>query len=577
MRSSIFLLVHLALFITCFADAAPPPIESKSDRVDRLFSAWDRPDSPGCALGIIDEGKWLYKRGYGMANLEHGIPLTPKSVIRIGSTSKQFTAMAILLLEQQGRLSLDDDIRKYLPELPDYGEPIRISNLLHHTSGLRHYLTLMEIQGLRPRDGATNAEALAVMARQKALNFSPGERHQSSDTGYFLSSIIVERVTQKSLREYAQENIFQPLGMKDTHFHDTLNHITRNRADGYAPLPDGDGYGIDMENTLDIVGDGGLLTTVEDLFLWDQNFYKNRLAGGQELMDVFLRPSETDSGERQSHAAGIFVERYRGLPAVHYSGGWVGFVSYMIQFPTERFSVICLCNLNDIRPWHLARGVADIYLQDAFTEPKRFMAQTPKLYVDVPVTRLASWVGFYENPARRQVWRVRLEDKSLVAEDDYSRYVLRPLSPSEFHSADTPYVIRFKFEERPGDGRSILRIEYMGLDYYLVLKHGGKITLEALDPITVAPTKIEEYLGRYTSDELDVTYRLVLEGESLYMRHENPHRNHFVNELLPIGKDRFRTPPVIFTFTRNDRGKITAVTMGDQHYIGALRLARVPD
>ncbi len=342
MRLSTLLVLPLALFVTRCASPAPPTAENKSDRVDRLFAEWNRPDSPGCALGIIDEGKWLYRHGYGMANLEHDVPLTSTTVFRIGSTSKQFSAMAILLLEQEGRLSLDDDIRKYLPEFPDYGEPIRISDLMYHTSGLRHYYALLEMQGLRPRDGATTAEALALLARQKALNFSPGERHQYSDSGYFLFSVIVERVTGKSLREYAQENIFRPLGMKDTRFHDNLNHITKNRADGYAPLPDGNGYRLEMEHTLDMVGDGGILTTLEDLFLWDQNFYENRLEGGQELMDAFHRAGVTDSGEKLSHAAGVFVEPYRGLPSVHYSGGWVGFVSYMIRFPTERFSVISL-------------------------------------------------------------------------------------------------------------------------------------------------------------------------------------------------------------------------------------------
>ncbi len=577
MKPSLLLVYPLALLLTCCTDSAPPPAESKSDRVDRLFSEWDRPDSPGCALGIIDEGNWLYRRGYGMANLEHDIPITSKTVMRIGSLSKQFSAMAILLLAQQGRLSLDDDVRKFLPELPDYGEPIRISDLMYHTSGLRHYLALLEMKGLRSRDGATNAEALEVLTRQRALNFSPGERYEISDSGYFLFSVIVERVTQKSLREYAEENIFQPLGMNDTHFHDNLNHLTKNRADGYSPLPDGNGYSIDMEHTLDLVGDGGILTTVEDLFLWDQNFYDNRLEGGQKLMDAFHLRGMTDSGERTDHAAGVLLERYRGLPAVYYSGGWVGFLSYMIRFPTERFSVICLCNRNDLKTWHLARGVADIYLQEAFAEPKHHIDQSQEIPINVPVTQLASRVGFYENPDRRMVWRVRLEGESLVAEDDYSRFELRPVSTDEFHTVDTHYVTRFKFEERSSDGRSTLRVERKGLDFYLEPKEWDKITFEALDPITLTPNEIEEYLGRYASDEIGVAYHLVLEAESLYLRHENPHRNYFVNELLPIAKDRFRALPVNFRFTRNDRGEITAVIVHDRHYVGSLRLARVPD
>ncbi|TDI42347.1 MAG: DUF3471 domain-containing protein [Acidobacteria bacterium] len=235
---------------------------------------------------------------------------------------------------------------------------------------------------------------------------------------------------------------------------------------------------------------------------------------------------------------------------------------------------ICLCNLNDIRPWHLAREVADIYLQDAFTEPKRHMDWNPERLIDLPVHALESRVGFYEDSAARQVWRVRLEDESLVAEDDDSRFVLRPVGTHEFHFVNTPYVLRFKFEERASDGRSILRIERMGLDHYLVRSGGDEITLEALEPVTLTPSEIEEYLGRYTSDELGVTYQLVLDAQSLYMRHENPHRNYFVNELLPIGRDRFRATPVNFTFTRDDRGEIAGMLVDDRHYIWSLPFVR---
>jgi CubicO group peptidase (beta-lactamase class C family) len=260
-----------------------------TDKVDSLFAPWNKPDSPGCALGIIKDGKLIYKRGYGMANLEYGIPITSQSVFRIGSTSKQFSAMCMVLLEEEGKLSLDDDIRKYIPELPEYETPITIRHLLHHTSGIRDYLTLMTLAGEREDDFFTNEEVVGFLARQMELNFKPGEEHLYSNSGYFLLSVITKRITGESMSIYAEKNIFEPLGMENTHFHDNHTSIVRNRASGYLPREEG-GFQISM-TTLDMIGDGGIFTCVDDLLLWNQNFYNNRLGEGrQELINKMITP-----------------------------------------------------------------------------------------------------------------------------------------------------------------------------------------------------------------------------------------------------------------------------------------------
>ncbi|HJO04306.1 MAG TPA: serine hydrolase domain-containing protein [Acidobacteriota bacterium] len=568
------MLSTLAIFIG--AQFAALATGTPAAQVDELFAQWARPDTPGCALGVIQDGEWLLKRGYGMANLEHGIPNTSETVFRIGSLSKHFTGMAILLLQQQGLLSLSDDIRRFLPELPEYEKPIQVSDLMYHTSGLRHYLTLLEMQGLRPRDGATTAEALGLLARQRTLNNVPGQTYLSSDTGYFLFSVIVERASGLSLREFAQKHIFEPLGMRDTHFHDDLRHVVENRADGHSPRPNGPGYQLDNENTLDVVGDGGIMTTVEDMLTWERNFLDDRLGADDALMEAFHRRGVTSQGEQLQHAAGIFVEHYRGVPAVHYSGGWVGFMSYMIRLPEQRFAVVCLCNVNAVRPYHLARDVVDIYLGETLPEPKRFVAPATGATARVSPARLRQWAGFYENRALNQVWRVVSGSEGLTIEDDYSTYDAVAAGGDEFHSTNTRYLIRFLFSQDPGD-QARLRIERTGLDHYLEPRDGGVLELTRLEPMTLAESDVDQYLGRYWSEEIDVAYQLIEDDDVLFMRHENPHRSYFTNQLVAIAPVRFRATPTNFTFVRGQGGEITGVLLFDRHYVRGLLLARTAE
>ena len=296
-----------------------------------------------------------------MANLEHNIPISPSSVFRIGSTSKQFTAAVVLLLAEEGKLSLDDDIRTLLPELPDYGTPVTIRHLLHHTSGIPDYLRLAAGAGSRSDDlHLTVDAAIAMLASQEKLDFVPGEQFGYSNSGYFLLSQIAQRASGKSLRKYAEEKIFRPLGMTNTHFHDDHKEIVPNRASGYAYREEG--FQISM-TTLDTVGDGGVFTTVEDLFYWDQHFYHQQI-GGPQFLDQMLTRGTLNNGRSLDYASGLVHGTHRGLDTIRHGGGFVGFRAEMIRFPQRRFTVICLCNLSARDPTELAKRVADIYLFD---------------------------------------------------------------------------------------------------------------------------------------------------------------------------------------------------------------------
>jgi len=338
-----------------------------TDKVDGLFAKWDRVDSPGAALGIFQDGRIVYARGYGSANLEYNIPITPQTVFRVSSVSKQFTAMCIALLDEQGKLSLDDDLRNHLPEMFTFSPPVTIRHMIHHTSGIRDYLVLQALAGRSGGYFYTSPEAVDLLARQRGLNFKPGDKYSYSNSGYFLLSEIVKRASGMTLREFAKSHIFDPLGMTSTHFHDDINEVVKNRASGYMPI-EKDGFRIHMTQ-LDMIGDGGIYTTVDDFFKWDQNFYANRLGNKtQTLIDLVTTPARLNDGKSIDYAFGLRVYKYKGLKAVGHGGFFVGYKAHYLQFPEQKFSIVILSNLGSIEPDQIAMKIADVYLAGQFTD-----------------------------------------------------------------------------------------------------------------------------------------------------------------------------------------------------------------
>jgi CubicO group peptidase (beta-lactamase class C family) len=351
------------LRIALFAASAALVAASDLAPIDAVFADLTKPGSPGCALGVYQGDKLVYAKGYGLANVEQQVPITPASVFDIGSTSKQFTAASILLLEKQGKLKLDDDIRKYIPEMPAYAEPgggkITILHLLNHTSGVRDYLTLFNLAGI-PIDGVTTDEtALSIIARQKALNFAPGTDFLYSNSGYFLLSLMVKRVSGKTLGGFAQENIFAPLGMTSTQYRSDHRSLIPNRALAYDPVRGG-GFRLDV-SYFEQTGDGAVHTSVEDLLKWDRNFYSGQI-GGKEFIAEIQQPGKLVSGKVLDYAKGLTVGVYRGLPTVSHGGSWGGYRAELMRFPEQHLSVACLCNLASANPSARAKQVADILL-----------------------------------------------------------------------------------------------------------------------------------------------------------------------------------------------------------------------
>jgi CubicO group peptidase (beta-lactamase class C family) len=339
--------------------------DSVTRRIDAVFSRFT-PDGPGCEMGVFQNGRVAYEKGYGLANIEYGVPLTPTTPMIMGSVSKQFTAASIALLVEQKRISLSDEIHKYVPELADYGKPITIDHLVHHTSGVRDFWALVDAAGMRPDDGYTVDDILKLASQQKHLNFDPGAEYAYSNTGYVLLGVVVKRVTGKSLRQFAAEQIFTPLGMTSSHFHDDHNEPVRGRAFAYSPLPN-NAWRINVWNN-DIVGQGGLMTTVEDLQKWDENFYTGAV-GGKGFLARQLERGKLNNGTQLAYAFGLEIGAYRGLPMVEHSGSTGGYRTDITRFPSVHTSVVTMCNVSNADAVTLAHRVADAVLGAAFTEP----------------------------------------------------------------------------------------------------------------------------------------------------------------------------------------------------------------
>lgn len=350
----------------CTLDAQSTVRAPQADAVDAIFSEWSQQGTPGCAVGVVKDGRFVYRAGYGSAHLDWLIPNTASTVFYVGSISKQFTAASIALLSQDGSLKLDADIHEYLPELMDYGVTVTVRNLIHHISGIPDIYRVMSEHGLSTKNVFSRGDALDLLATEP-LDFAPGDRYSYSNGGYFLLSLIVERASGQTLREYARDRIFRPLGMLDTHFHDDPAHIVANRAMSYQPDPDGaHGYVQSYEANFALPGAGGLYTTVQDLLLWDRNFYDDRL-GSAGLMQLLHAPGQLSTGEPLDYAFALRHGEHRGLPTVGHTGSFMGFKAAYIRFPEQHFSVWTLCNYGPINPQAYSLQIADVFLDDGLS------------------------------------------------------------------------------------------------------------------------------------------------------------------------------------------------------------------
>ena len=521
----------LAFFVCVFATNAHAQ-QLDVAAIDKIFEQYTRPNTPGCVLGIGQDGKVLYERGYGMANLEYDVPLTANSIEEIGSVSKQFTAASILLLAQRGVLSLEDDMRKWLPEVPDFGDKITLRMMLNHTSGLRDQWGLLGLMNSPPGSAIHTPDlVLDLVTRQRELNFKPNDQYLYSNTNYTLLGIIVKRASGKSLAQFSKENIFEPLGMKHTEWRDDFTRIVKGRATAYSRGA-GDVYRQEMPFT-NVYGNGGLLTTVGDLIIWWDALHKNRL-GDANFTQQLATSGVLNSGHKIGYALGVSNGTYRGLREISHGGATAGYRANLVSYPDTKTTVAVLCNNASASTGALTQQVVDVVLAKTLAAvPERPQIKAAD---NVDVSKLP---GLYRDQNTEDVVRVEQRDGKLF------------LGTAELIPTGTTklYDSRRNVSVDVIEDKGSLQLRYPGGDIPF-------ITYTKVTPIKPEAAKLAEYAGTYTSPELGLTFQMVVQNDALVVKR----RLQSDWTLAPTFADAFSNAGN-WVFTRDAKGKVNGVLL----------------
>ena len=525
---SVLLALVLVSLETAAAQVAP-------QAVDSVFAAFQGRDGPGCAVAVSRQHTEVLARAYGMADLEHDVPNTTETIFEPGSVAKQFTATATILLALDGKLALDDDVRKYLPEVPDYGTPITIRHLLNHTSGLRDWGVVAAMSGWpRTTRVHTHKHVLDIVAHQQALNYPPGEHYSYTNTGYNLQAILVERVSGVSFAEFTRTRIFEPLGMAHTEWRDDFTRIVENRAIAYSARRGG-GYRMDMpfEN---VHGNGGLLTTVGDLLRFTHNLETGEL-GGPRYLEEMHRQGVLNSGRTISYASGLVIGAYKGVREVQHSGATAGYRGFLTRFPDHGLAVAVMCNAGNANPAGLAHDVADLYLGDAIATADAGATPTA---VDVPAEQIQALSGGYKRMRDQTPLTLRWIDGALWVGNQR----LTPVSSTRFVTSG---AVTLEFDGARGGARP---------DAVLRTPDGDSMHLEPVPAFQPTAAELAEYVGEYESDEAEATYRVEVQSGALALVDR-------YGESRPLGPaypDAFSGPQGLIIF-RRDGDAVTAFSV----------------
>ena len=534
-------------------------------KIDALFATWDRTDGPGLAVGVFVDGKAVHTAGYGMANLDEGIPITPDSVFATFSLAKSFTTACVAILLDEGQITLDDDIRQHLTELPEYAETIRIKHLLRCRSGLQDYLHALMLSGREIDDAFTKEDVFDMICRQETMPFAAGESFNYSNTDYFLLGLIVERVSGKSLRKFAGRRIFSPLGMHNTSFDDDRSQPLKNRVLGYGRRADGSYHRIGMNSST--VGALGLKTTVGDLLRWDRNFRENRMGGGTHLQEFFSTGSLIAN---HNCLCGYGGQEYRGLKRVCQTGGGPGFLAHFVRFPDHDLSIALLSNLSEDYQWHdmerIVGKLAQLYLSEHFAESAEAVEWDKKPDpVQLSPAQLRTKTGGYRRPDGSFV-RLVVDQGALAVDKFNSAYPpatpirLTSLSENRFRAAEAhvPYELVFDADsqEQPDS---------------ITIRYQDGFTQQWKHVAFVSPnrTQLNAYTGEYYCDNLGAVHRFSVDNGQLFVQFNFGRQK----RLVPATADVFvpvtgKWDNIRFEFSRDESDGVQSfgVTFERVHY-----------
>lgn len=541
----------LAIFMFSFASCSYSQLKD-SQVIDDIFSEWDASDVPGCALGIIKDKELIYARGYGLANMEYGIPNSPSTVFRIASTSKQFTAACIVLLAEQNALQLDDNLKSIFPDFPDYAAKITIRHLLTHTSGIRDYLQLSYLKGLRDDDYYKDSDIMNWLINQTDLNFAPGDEHLYSNSGYWILGQIVKKVSGMNMAEFAKQELFDPLGMNDTHFHNDHSQIVKNRASGYAPAAN-DTYRMSM-TTLDMIGDGGIFTTIEDIKKWDDAYYDSDVLS-KKFWSMMTQQGELNNGEVIDYASGLMISEYKGLKTVRHGGAFVGFRAELLRFPNQKLSIAIFTNRADAYPSRMANQIADILLKDKLMEDQASTLDMPLAEIPVQEIPIDQMTGNYEIEAGVIV--------NLSIKDD-SLHVLQTWNDASYNIArKSGNTFQIPGEDNIGFIFSNLKEEET--QTLTVMQGTNETVAKRRKEFDASGINLADYTGQFYSKELDVNYNFEIDNDQLIFRLGNSQStsecrindtDHF---LMDFGLVRFQRENGVVSGFELDSGRVKNV------------------
>jgi CubicO group peptidase (beta-lactamase class C family) len=518
MKKLLFLLIILSCIITVNAQSWQDTVA----KIEKLFSRY-KPSGPGAELSISRHGELIFSKAWGMADLEHNVPLTTQFVTEAGSVSKQFTAAAILLLEQEGKLSLNDPLKKYIPEMPEYGNQITLRQMMQHTSGLKDWGAIAAIAGW-PRSTKTynNYDALEIIVRQKTLNHKPGDEYLYSNSNYNLFAIIVERLSGMSLSEYTRKKIFEPAGMRSTEWRDNFKKVVPNRVIAYSKASVT--YFTDMPNEY-VYGNGGLLTTTEDLVRW-VNYYSNGKLGNPSLLQKQIATSKFNNGNDHNYAAGLLITKYRGKDLWTHSGATASYRANLDYFPESKLSIAFLSNTSEFdndNTLNLTNELRNIFC--AAPPPAEKKAELPAY--NMTTEKLQSYEGWFVNSRTGQGVKLSVKNEKLNSSAGGAMTAM----------ADNKFMLGTN------------NIEFLPGNKELNFINGSSDTtlFTRADSAMLTDKKIQKYTGEYYSEETDAKIKVILKNGKLYLKQREDEI-----EMKPTYHNGFETAygPVMFEMSK---------------------------
>ncbi|AMJ65943.1 hypothetical protein AXW84_11255 [Hymenobacter sp. PAMC 26628] len=513
-----------------------------------MFSKWNAASSPGFTIGIVRNDSLIYSKGYGSANLEYSIPNSPETIYHMASISKQFTAYCILLLAKEGKLNLNDDVRKYLPWFPDLKQTVTIRHLLNHTSGVRDQWTLLELSGTRSDDVITQEHIIKLLSRQQALDFTPGEQYSYSNSGFTMLSEIVKSASGQSLRKFADSTIFKPLGMRHTHIHDDHEEMVPNRAYSYQTV----NKTTYKNSVLSYANSGAtsLFTNVPDMAKWVMNFYAPKIRSPQVLAEL-TRNGVLNNGKQIPYASGLNVDEYRGWKQYSHGGADAGFRTFVSVFPEAKMGVIVFSNLAEGNPSARAYEMIDLLLKDKGVK-KPAVAQA---LADSSKAKLANAAAFQDftgdyYAADGARFSYSLKNGKFYWKSPVAEYLLANVEKNTFSSLRVGVNSKFVFTKQ-ADGS--VQVVQTWPDNERILQKINPVVLDA-----AAHAKLlQAYAGTYYSPELEYMYTLFVKDQKLVLADSKTKDE----PLEYLDKELFALYGVFIKFKRDKHQKITQLEM----------------